>query len=366
MYSAEKKELKALENVKVLKLEKDVLRLKKEIAEGKNSQTLENNKLKENMRSMKTLHKDQLRLKDTRISDQDSTIKSLKVKLKSVEKSEASLQAKLINFQQQSIVTLAKKEHKKELIEIREKNKKVNEEKRMRDKLNNEEMQKRKLEDAIRMHSGFMPSNTYKSVQGNIINNFRNQRKNNISSTYMWQNNTHDEVVPMMFTQPQDPREVNGISNAINLTENQDDPTVNVLEAIPNIMAMLQTFSNNNVKDTTTTCTAETTDERTSRAKKKCKLMKVCVDRTRSALKKKMKEDITEENNHVSLSNNDTSSSSDSSTCDNENSKMFDEDLDMKMPAIESKKKTSIMKQSDAVHMNVPEDSDDSGSASLL
>ena len=79
-----------------------------------------------------------------------------------------------------------------------------------------------------------------------------------------------------------------------------------------------------------------------------------------------MKEDITEENNHVSLSNNDTSSSSDSSTCDNENSKMFDEDLDMKIPAIESKKKTSTMKQSDAVHMNVPEDSDDSGSASLL
>ena len=71
MYSAEKKELKALENVRVLKLEKEVIWLKKEIAEGKNSQKLDNNKLKENLRSMKTLHKDQLCLKDTRISDQD-------------------------------------------------------------------------------------------------------------------------------------------------------------------------------------------------------------------------------------------------------------------------------------------------------
>ena len=68
---------------------------------------------------MKTLHKDQLRLKDARISDQNSTIKSLRTKLKTVEKSEANLQAKFFNFQQQSIATLAKKEHKKELIEIR-------------------------------------------------------------------------------------------------------------------------------------------------------------------------------------------------------------------------------------------------------
>ena len=100
----------------------------------------------------------------------------------------------------------------------------------------------------------------------------------------MW-HNTHDEVVIPMFTQPQDPREVNGIANAIDLTENQDDPTVNVLEAIPNFMAMLQSFTNNNVTDIT--CTTEYTDERTSRAKKKYKLRKAYVDRTRSALKKK-------------------------------------------------------------------------------
>ena len=43
---------------------------------------LENNKLKENEKSMKTLHRDQLRLNDDWISDQISTIKSLRAKLK--------------------------------------------------------------------------------------------------------------------------------------------------------------------------------------------------------------------------------------------------------------------------------------------
>ena len=129
-------------------------------------------------------------------------------------------------------------------------------------------------------------------------------------------------------------------------------------------MAMLQSLTNNNVTDATT-CTTESTDERTSRAKKKYKLRKAYVDRTRSALKKKMKEDITEKKNHVSLSNNDTSSSN-SSTCDNENSNLFDKELDVKMPAIASKNDSSMMKESDAVHINVPEDSDKSGSASLL
>ena len=79
---------------------------------------------------MKTLRRDQLRLKDALISDQNATIKSLRAKLKIVEKLETSLQAKLFNFQQQSIATLAKKEHKKELVEIREKSKKKSEEKK--------------------------------------------------------------------------------------------------------------------------------------------------------------------------------------------------------------------------------------------
>ena len=78
-------------------------------------------------------------------------------------------------------------------------------------------MQKRKLEDAIRMYHGFMPE-TYKSVQGKIINNFCKQNKN-INFTHLG-NNGVAEMLPM-FTQPQDPREVNGIVNTIDLTENQ-------------------------------------------------------------------------------------------------------------------------------------------------
>ena len=72
-----------------------------------------------------------------------------------------------------------------------------------------------------------------------------------------------------------------------------------------------------------------------------------------------MKENITEKKNHVSLSNNDTSSS-DISTYDNENSNLFDDKLDVKMPAIASKKDSLMTKESDVVQINVPEDSDDS------
>ena len=100
MYPAEKKELNALQNVRVLKLEKELMQLKKEKAERTNSTRLENNKLKENAKSMKTLHQDQLRMKDARISVQNSTVKSLRAKLKTVKKSQANLQAKLFNFQQ--------------------------------------------------------------------------------------------------------------------------------------------------------------------------------------------------------------------------------------------------------------------------
>ena len=138
IYGAEVKELKALEDVRILKLEKEVIQLKKEIAELENTTRLENKKLKENVRS--TLHMDQLRLKDAWISDQNSTIKSLRTKQKTVEKSEANLQAKLFNFQQQSITTFAKKEHKKELIEIRDEKKKESEEKKMGERIENKEM----------------------------------------------------------------------------------------------------------------------------------------------------------------------------------------------------------------------------------
>ena len=84
----------------------------------------------------------------------------------------------------------------------------------------------------------------------------------------MWNNGGTD--MPAMFTQPQDPREVNGIVNGIvntiDLTEKQNDTRLNVLEAIPNFMALLHSFTNKNVTDTIST--TNTTDERTSRAKK--------------------------------------------------------------------------------------------------
>ena len=43
---------------------------------------------------------------------------------------------------------------------------------------------------------------------------------------------------------------------------------MNVLEAIPNFMALLHSFKSNKVTDTTTG-TTDSTDERTSRAKKR-------------------------------------------------------------------------------------------------
>ncbi len=95
--------------------------------------------------------------------------------------------------------------------------------------------------------------------------------------------------MPAMFPESQDTCEVNGIVNTIVLIEIQDHRT-NVLEAIPNFMVLLNSFSNKNVVQTSTT---NPTNERTSIAKKR-KLMKVCVDRTRSALKENMEENMEE------------------------------------------------------------------------
>ena len=107
----------------------------------------------------------------------------------------------------------------------------------------------------------------------------------------MWNNEEVD--MPAMFTQPQDPREVNGIANTIDLTENQDDTRMNILEAIPNFIALLHSFTSNKVTDTTTG-TTNSTDEITSRAKNKGKLMKVCLERTKSALKESIEKNIDE------------------------------------------------------------------------
>ena len=65
------------------------------------------------------------------------------------------------------------------------------------------------------MHHGFMPD-SFKSVQGKVINNFR---KNNSKKhfTHMWNNGGSD--MPDMFPQPQGTCEVNGIVNTIDLTK---------------------------------------------------------------------------------------------------------------------------------------------------
>ena len=81
----------------------------------------------------------------------------------------------------------------------------------MREKIENKVMQNRKLEDAIRMHHGFIPD-SYKSVKGKIINNFRKHNTNK-NFTHMWNNWGAD--MPAMFPGPQDTCEVNGILSTL-------------------------------------------------------------------------------------------------------------------------------------------------------
>ncbi len=63
---------------------------------------LENDKLKESLRSTKALHKDQLQIKEVLISDQNSTIKSLNGKIINLEKTIKKLSSKFVDYQQQS------------------------------------------------------------------------------------------------------------------------------------------------------------------------------------------------------------------------------------------------------------------------
>ena len=63
---------------------------------------------------------------------------------------------------------------------------------------------------------------------------------------------------------------------------------------------------------------------------------------------------------------NNDSSSSDSSTCNNEDSILTDDEFNIKMPAVVRKKSSLTTKVSDAVRIDIPEDSDGSLSASLV
>ena len=118
---AQKKELKTLNKNKILKLESDIVKLKSSATNGENNKKLENDKLKESLRSNEALHKDQLRIKDVLIIDQNSTIKSLNVIIINLEKIIKKLSSKFVDYQLQSASNLAKLEWKKELIEIKEK-----------------------------------------------------------------------------------------------------------------------------------------------------------------------------------------------------------------------------------------------------
>ena len=264
-YLAEKKEIKALEENKVLKLEKELMKFKNVNVFTKDNTRLENSKLKENLRSLKVLHKEQLRLKDSRISDQNLTIKSLQRKISALEKSEAKVTAKFADFQRQSAANIVKMEHKKELFEIKEKQKKDNEEKKKQERLSEKEQQKKKLQEAIRMHQDFMPEHN-KHTQGNIINNFRHKQRTP-PGTYL-------PPPPPYGTQPSSyrgqgkaaslaplPDEINDIDNVIHLTTRHHDPA-NVVCMIPNFMTLMNNIATGNVDY------AGTSSDETSRKKK--------------------------------------------------------------------------------------------------
>ncbi len=60
-------------------------------------------------------------MKDSRIIEQNSTIKTLKNKVNTLEKSLAKLNSKFTIFQCKSVTNIVHLEHKKELIEIKDK-----------------------------------------------------------------------------------------------------------------------------------------------------------------------------------------------------------------------------------------------------
>lgn len=151
-FLSQKKELKTLNENKILKLENDNIKLRSSATDGKNNKKLENDKLKDTIKSTKAQHKNQLRIKEILISDQNSTIKSLNAKIINLEKTVEKLNSKFVDYQHQSASNLAKLECKKELIVIKEKQKKSADHKKRKEIARDKEHQKRKLHDAINMH----------------------------------------------------------------------------------------------------------------------------------------------------------------------------------------------------------------------
>ena len=96
-------------------------------------------------------------MKDSRISELNATIKSLnQTKINGLEKSLERLQSKFATFQRQAAIDIAKLQHKKELIEIKDQKKSDTIEQRKKERSREKEIQKRKLQDAISMHHDFV------------------------------------------------------------------------------------------------------------------------------------------------------------------------------------------------------------------
>ena len=118
-FLAQKKEIQAVEKNKSLKLKNELVKLKNSKTSGQGQFKLENKKLKETVKSMKILHKDQLSMKDSRITEQNWIIKILKSRVNTLEKSLEKLNNKSTDFQRKSATNIARRSLSKS--KIREK-----------------------------------------------------------------------------------------------------------------------------------------------------------------------------------------------------------------------------------------------------
>ena len=139
-------------------------------------------------------------MKDGRISGLNATIKSLNTKINGLEKSLERLQSKFATFQCQSATDIAKLQHKKELIEIKDQKKRDTMEQRKKERSREKEIQKRKLQDVNSMHNDFIgvARQNGKKVQERIINNFRSFD----TSSYLQQSSQHPPFVSIHQPQP--------------------------------------------------------------------------------------------------------------------------------------------------------------------
>ncbi len=92
-YLAQNREQRETDEKKILKLEKELMKLKGTKSTFTEAAKLESDKLKESLKSCRTLHMEQIQMIDVRISDQQATIKSLKSKINTLKKSLSKLQS---------------------------------------------------------------------------------------------------------------------------------------------------------------------------------------------------------------------------------------------------------------------------------